>query len=168
MATYKVIRGDATQPQGEGIKLIPHVNNDVGAWGAGFVLAISRRWKEPEKQYRQWYADGRKNGIRTMELGKVQFVNCTDDIIVANMIGQVDTAADVTGRPPIRYISLAKAMMRVHDFIKDSAPVRATPISIHAPKFGSALAGGEWKVIEAFIHEIWVDRGIDVTIYEYP
>jgi O-acetyl-ADP-ribose deacetylase (regulator of RNase III) len=37
--------GDATAPVGEGQKLIVHVCNDIGAWGAGFVLALSKRWK---------------------------------------------------------------------------------------------------------------------------
>jgi len=36
MITYLV--GDATQPQGEGVKVIAHICNDIGAWGAGFVI----------------------------------------------------------------------------------------------------------------------------------
>jgi hypothetical protein len=37
------IAGDATAPIGDGNKIIAHVCNDIGAWGAGFVLAISKR-----------------------------------------------------------------------------------------------------------------------------
>ena len=54
MAELKYVDGDATQPQGPGLKYIIHCCNDVGAWGAGFVLAISKRWPGPEKAYREW------------------------------------------------------------------------------------------------------------------
>lgn len=47
------ITGDATDPTGGGNKIIAHVCNDIGAWGAGFVLAISRRWPQPEAEYRK-------------------------------------------------------------------------------------------------------------------
>ena len=45
----KYVIGDATQPVGEGEKLILHIVNDSNRWGAGFVLSLSKRWKEPEK-----------------------------------------------------------------------------------------------------------------------
>jgi O-acetyl-ADP-ribose deacetylase (regulator of RNase III) len=49
MQEIKYIKGDATNPVSEGEKIICHICNDIGRWGKGFVLAISRRWKEPEK-----------------------------------------------------------------------------------------------------------------------
>ena len=51
----KYIKGDATRPIGDGSKLILHICNDVGAWGSGFVVALSKRWKEPEQKYRELY-----------------------------------------------------------------------------------------------------------------
>lgn len=45
----KYLKGDATQPLVSGNKIIVHVCNDIGAWGKGFVLAISKRWAQPEK-----------------------------------------------------------------------------------------------------------------------
>ena len=39
--------GDATRPEGDGPKIIAHICNDVGAWGKGFVLALSKRWNTP-------------------------------------------------------------------------------------------------------------------------
>ena len=79
------LTGDATAPQGSGPKIIVHVCNDVGGWGKGFVVAVSRRWKEPEKQYRAWKKDP---SDQPFELGEVQFVQVEDDIWVANLIGQ--------------------------------------------------------------------------------
>lgn len=46
-AGIEYVRGDATTPLGKGPKVIAHVRNDLGGWGKGFVLAISRRWPEP-------------------------------------------------------------------------------------------------------------------------
>ncbi len=52
MLPLKTIKGDATSPQAKGRKVIAHICNDLGGWGKGFVLAISRRWPEPERDYR--------------------------------------------------------------------------------------------------------------------
>ena len=52
MMNIQYVKGDATTPQGDGHKIIVHVCNDLGKWGKGFVLAISKRWKEPEATYR--------------------------------------------------------------------------------------------------------------------
>ncbi|HJZ91138.1 MAG TPA: hypothetical protein VKE40_09715 [Gemmataceae bacterium] len=46
--TYQ--NGDATQPQALGVKMICHACNDIGARGKGFVLALSRRWEQPEAE----------------------------------------------------------------------------------------------------------------------
>lgn len=52
------IIGDATQPVYSGPAILVHVCNDLGKWGAGFVLAVSRRWPEPEAAYRAWHRGG--------------------------------------------------------------------------------------------------------------
>ncbi len=43
MSAIRYIKGDATQPQAGGNKVIAHVCNDLGGWGKGFVMAISKR-----------------------------------------------------------------------------------------------------------------------------
>jgi len=40
--------------------------------------------------------------------------------------------------------------------------------SVHGPRFGSALAGGDWKRIEEMIEKQLVAKGIPVTIYDFP
>ena len=40
MEALRIIKGDATAPQGSGTKIIAHVCNDQGGWGKGFVLAV--------------------------------------------------------------------------------------------------------------------------------
>lgn len=38
MITY--LTGDATKPRGNGRKIIAHVTNDEGAWGAGLLQRV--------------------------------------------------------------------------------------------------------------------------------
>jgi O-acetyl-ADP-ribose deacetylase (regulator of RNase III) len=67
MITY--LKGDATVPQAKGTKLIVHVCNTLGGWGAGFVLAISKRWEQPEAMYRRWYHQ--RKPIQNTEPGEI-------------------------------------------------------------------------------------------------
>src|ERR1044072_1671109 len=63
MAGISYLKGDATSPQAKGVKLICHICNDLGGWGKGFALAISRRWDEPEEKYRARKADRTKTAL---------------------------------------------------------------------------------------------------------
>ena len=71
----KYLIGDATQPTPDvvesgpenGVRLITHICNNQGGWGRGFVVALSKRWPEPERAYRQWFRAG-------LELGHIQTV----------------------------------------------------------------------------------------------
>ena len=148
MSKITYVKGDATRPIGNGNKIICHISNDIGGWGAGFVLALSRRWDEPEKQYRAMSKD-------KLKLGNVQFVKVEPDITVANMIGQHLCWAE-NGIPPIRYEAVRECLKKVNEY---ATTINAT---IHAPKFGSDLAGGDWNVIEKIIEETLT---VDVTIY---
>ena len=46
MTPLRILKGDATSPQAKGPKIIAHACNDIGGWGAGFVVAVSKRRKE--------------------------------------------------------------------------------------------------------------------------
>src|SRR4051794_40231059 len=95
MATIKYLIGDATQPQAKGNKVIAHVCNDLGGWGKGFVLAVSKRWDEPEAGYRAWHRDRSKNDFG---LGAVQLVPVEPYIWVANMVAQRGMKTGSNGR----------------------------------------------------------------------
>lgn len=142
------LKGDATLPQGTGKKLIIHVCNDIGAWGAGFVLALDKRWDAPRNNYL---------GMKNYVLGNVQFVVCDQEIIVANMIAQHDIRIK-ENMPPIRYFALRKCLRDVNEFAKK------TGATVHAPKFGAGLAGGDWKLIEKMIIE---EIEVPTFIYEF-
>lgn len=71
MSGIRYVRGDATVPSVKGVKVIAHVCNDIEGWGKGFVVAISRRWPEPEQAYR---ARHRGRAANDFGLGAVRFV----------------------------------------------------------------------------------------------
>lgn len=149
-------KGDATAPRKEGNKIIVHICNDIGGWGKGFVMAVSKRWPQPEREYRTWY----KNGTN-FALGKVQFVQVEQDTWVANMIGQHKINKDENGNPPIRYDALKECLTQVRDFaIQQQA-------SVHMPRIGCGLAGGKWEDIESIIQATLLSRGLEVQVYDF-
>src|SRR5262245_2849542 len=141
MAEIAYLKGDATSPQAAGVKMICHVCNDLGGWGKGFVVAVSKRWKEPEADYRAWHKSGRAGGF---ELGAVQFVQVEPYIWVANMIGQRGMKAG-SGGPPIRYDAVGSCLAKVAE------KARELGASVHMPRIGCGLAGGKWSEIEPLI-----------------
>lgn len=152
----RYIEGDATDPVGSGRKVIVHICNDSGKWGKGFVLAISRRWKEPELVYRESFNDSPQPA-----LGDVQFVRISDSISVANLIGQHGIVTRAGETPPIRYDAIRAGLMKV------AVQARADGASVHMPRIGCGLAGGEWAKVEPIVAESLVGQGVEVTVYDY-
>lgn len=148
--TITYLTGDATEPVKKPA-LIMHVCNDIGGWGRGFVLALSKKWPEPERYYRN---------LKSYTLGRAQFVDAGEGVFVANMIAQRDIYS-TRGVPPIRYDDLAGCLQQVAEFtlIKGG-------YSIHAPRIGCGLAGGSWSVVEPLIEFYLKDR--EVYIYDLP
>lgn len=157
MSEITYVRGDATAPFGKGVKLIAHVCNDLGGWGKGFVVAVSRRWPEPEAAYRRWHRERAKNDFG---LGAVQFVQVAPYTWVANMIGQHGMRTGSKG-VPVRYEAIDTALAALAD---KAAELDA---SVHMPRIGCGLAGGKWSRIEPLISERLVARGIAVTVYDF-
>ena len=166
------LQGDATSPQAAGPKIIAHVCNDAGRWGKGFVLAVSARWPSPEACYRRWYklrkADDRELQSSTrgavvtttgdFRLGEAQLVQVLPDMYVVNMIGQAGTRTGSKG-PPIRYSAVKAALARVAVF------AGSLGASVHMPRIGCGLAGGEWSRIEPLVEAAFHDRR--VLVYDF-
>ena len=151
---FKYVKGDATVPKGPGNKIIVHICNDLGKWGKGFVMAISKRWKAPEKIYRE--AFGAEGAPPT--LGEVQFVEVGEGIIVANLIGQHGIRRK-NSSPPIRYPAIEKGLKSIAVYAKEHNA------SIHMPRIGCGLAGGSWDRIEPLVLAVLGD--FDVTVYDF-
>jgi O-acetyl-ADP-ribose deacetylase (regulator of RNase III) len=158
MVGVEYVRGDAMSPQAKGVKVIAHVCNDRGGWGRGFVLALSRRWSEPEAAFRSWYRGRAGNDFG---LGAIQLVQVEPYIWVANMIGQHGTKTSRSVGPPIRYEAVDQCL--------EALAVRAAELgaSVHLPRIGCGLAGGRWERIEPLITRRLSEHGIAVTVYDH-
>ena len=150
--------GDATKPAGAGSKIIAHVCNDIGAWGRGFVLALSKLSPAPERGFKEWYAERGRNDFA---LGAVQFVSVSPDIKVANMIGQHGIRA-LQGVPPIRYDAVETALKIAGE------KAQTENASVHLPRIGCGLAGGKWSEIEPLIERQICALDVPVFVYDLP
>lgn len=158
MKEITYLKGDSTSPQTSGIKIIAHICNDIGGWGKGFVLAISKRWPEPEKAYREWHRDRAKNDFA---LGSIQIVQVEPYIYIANMIGQRGTKTGRSTGVPVRYEAIESCLEKLAE---ESKLLNA---SVHMPRIGCGLAGGKWDRIEPLIEKTLLENGIDVYVYDF-
>lgn len=152
------LKGDATSPQAKGIKIIAHISNDVGGWGKGFVLALSKRWKAPEQDFRAWYKDRSQNDFA---LGKLHLVQVEEYIYVASMIAQHGLKPNGKGVPPIRYEALAECLTTL---TQHALELNA---SVHMPRIGCGLSGGKWEKIEPMIQSTLLANHIRTYVYDY-
>lgn len=152
----KCVIGDATQPYGDDRKIIVHVCNDIGAWGKGFVLALSKRWQAPEAEYRTAF----KQDL-VPQLGDVQFVEVEPTITVANIIGQHGIARRNTKTPPVRYEAVREGLIKVAEYAQEKHA------SVHMPRIGCGLAGGKWEELEPIIVDTLIAAKVSVTVYDF-
>ena len=79
------------------------------------------------------------------------------------MIAQNGTISPKNPRP-LNYGALAFCMTDVRQYcnsLKDN--IEYGKVEIHAPKFGSGLAGGDWFFIQELMLDIW--KNLDTFIY---
>jgi O-acetyl-ADP-ribose deacetylase (regulator of RNase III) len=160
MITY--VKGDATLPQGSGVKIIAHVCNDGPGWGAGFVMALSARDTHPENRYRTWARQGWWAG-EPFKLGHIQVVQFDPahqlDTYVANMLAQIlVSSGDDTWGIPLRYYELETCLIELNQ------QAQFCLASVHMPRIGCGLAGGSWHMVEPIIARTLT---VPVTIYDY-
>lgn len=149
--------GDATFPNGEGTtkdrKIIIHCCNNKKGWGRGFVLAINKRSMEPRRVFVE---------EMSQELGEYKLVPISSDTNICNIVGQNGYGAEK--KQYVVYDALDRAFTRLAEEILSSN----IPTTIHAPRLGAGLAGGDWNVIESMLINRFINQGINVTIYDLP
>lgn len=161
------LKGDATKPVGDGLKFIIHVANCNNGWGRGFVLALSSKWKEPEAEFRSLFIDVSKDNWIKL-LGKIQHVRVEEDIVVVNMIaqkgyGKNNLQKHRTSEPdtetPLQLWALEECLRKIA-----KAAETLENVTIHGPRFGAGLSGGNWDDIEKLINKHM--SNLDVFIYD--
>lgn len=122
--------------------IVPHVCNDIGTWGAGFVIPLAEHFPRAKNSYLSKI---------DYKLGHVDFVpihqeKANNKISICNMIAQLGTVSEVNSKP-IKYWALAKCLkfINVINSLENA--------EIHTCAFGTGLAGGDWKVIAELLKE---------------
>lgn len=158
MAKYETIVGDVIPVLEESTPVIvPHICNDIGAWGAGFTGALDVVYPEIGERFRKMHTDPNNNGLH---LGDVTWATVGSHVNdVANMVAQCGVRSK-SNLQPIRYAALVLCMEKVLLHARETGVV-----NICCPRFGSGLAGGRWEFIELLIKEIWVNRGLNVKVW---
>lgn len=142
--------------------IVPHVCNNVNAFGAGFAGQVAQMYPEVKANFHLLGSQAK--------LGHVQFINVKSDkkyghsIIFANMIAQ-NKLINEKNKRPLNYAALVYCMNQVRSYSKHLQSASDTnSVEIHCPKFGSGLAGGNWNFISELITDVWYDMPVFVYL----
>ena len=156
-AQLRYMFGNALEPKGGGPKIIAHIVNDTTPkWGAGFALAVSRKWKFVQEDFQDWTASDDRN----LSLGNIHRTHIGDGLSIVHMIAQQGYGK--SARPRIRYTALRQALLQLSEAASRDAA------TVHLPRIGTGNAGGNWSLIREMIDDIIVRDGVRVTIYDLP
>jgi hypothetical protein len=148
--------GDATDPRGEGSRLIVHLVNDKTAnWGGPFARALRSRYPAAQAAFRDWASEPGH-----LRLGQVHLVDVSEQIAVATMVAQKGYGASVKTR--VRFAALRECLMQV------AAIARERGAAVHLPRIGTGEGKADWAIIRELIDDELVRAGLDVTIYTLP
>lgn len=157
--------GDATRPIGGGPKIIAHVVNDQGAWGAGFTRALDAVWPAAREDYTLWHRDRHSRRL-PFELGETRHdlvaggsVGSNEDVWVSHMLAQ-QGLPNSKNRRPLRYDALGHCLWEVGKLAK------TVHASVHMPRIGCGLAGGRWSIVQELISDSFCWDDIPVYVYD--
>src|SRR5262245_13808666 len=135
------VTGDATRPQTDGPAIIVHVCNDIGGW------ARASSWRSP--------GDG-PNPSCTTGTGTPIVRTTTSPLALSRSSRSRSNSGSPTSSgsegyavpkrvPPVRYdaIEAGLAIVTDHAAVLDA--------SVHMPRIGCGLAGGQWERIEPLL-----------------
>lgn len=145
---------------------VPHVCNNIDAFGAGFASQVADKYPSVKADYHMLGKTFLKNNF-----GYAQILDVYEDkkykhkLCFVNMIAQ-NGIINPSNPRPLNYMALARSMNHLCKYIDTHTKFPTSePVEIHCPKFGSGLAGGNWNFIENLIEDIWTKYF--VTVYNY-
>jgi hypothetical protein len=159
---FESIRKRANADHAGSSVLVPHVCNNIDLFGAGFAQNVADRYPSVKADYHMLGKTFLRNN-----LGHSQFLKVYEEpkykhkIYFVNMIAQNGIRSPSNNRP-LNYAALVRCMSQLSQFINQN---KGETFEIHAPKFGSGLAGGNWNFISDLIEDIWGRQ--TVFIYDF-
>jgi O-acetyl-ADP-ribose deacetylase (regulator of RNase III) len=151
------VRGDATAPRGEGVRIIAHLVNDrTPNWGGKFARALRSQYPVAQDEFRYWATSSGGN----LALGNVHFTMIESNLGIVTMVAQHGYGP--SPRPRLRYLALRECLEQLAKI------ATAQEATIHLPRIGAGEAGGRWEVIRELIDDTLCRKGVAVTVYTLP
>jgi hypothetical protein len=168
--------GDATRPNVPSPYWILQGNNNIGAWGAGFVLAINNTFGveegSPFKEYLRWFDDSIQEYNITPQLGDIQFVSVGNGNKVINMITQKGCGPVFCRKTeigiPFRYEAFEECLLRVSVFAREFEQRHGKFPTLISPRIGCGLAMASWTKVEHIIEDVFLHMDIEYVVYDLP
>jgi O-acetyl-ADP-ribose deacetylase (regulator of RNase III) len=152
------VYGNATEPRGDGQRIVVHIVNDKTAtWGGGgFASAVRAAWPDVQADVRDWAATHRG----ALTLGAVRMSTVSPTLLVASIVAQHGYGPST--RPRIRYAALREGLAAVAE------RARLASATVHMPRIGTGQAGGSWSIIADLIRDTLGAANVPVTVYDQP
>lgn len=138
-------------------KIIAHVVNDQGGFGAGVALGLAQTYPTVKRSYREWYCG---NAAVPFKLGEVQYVDVTSNLFIANMLCQKGYISDENPHP-FNFLAFHQAFNNVLNL------AYANGLSVHMPRVGSGLGGANWEEVYSDIADLYQTRDLLPELYIY-
>lgn len=150
-------KGDVIKALADGeISLLAHGCNCSGGFGSGVAGGIVKRYPSVRNAYLRAHEAGH------WKLGAIQIIVIGSNRAVINCGTQQEFGGSPEEQPLKMYCS--------YDAIKEVMLKLYTRVSsertLGIPMIAAGLAGGNWKVIEAIINEVFHDKDIYVYTWE--
>jgi len=130
--------GSALDPVGTDRFVIAHIVNDKHAWGAGFVVPLAKKFPASRQAYL---------GLHEHIRGLIQIVGVSIDYRVGCVVNMCAQTLGV--KHPLDYEALKLCIGHTQRFALNAGA------SVHIPRIGCGLAGGDWTRIVRMIPESW-------------
>ncbi len=169
--SISILKGDVTNPVGDGVKVIVHCVNDIPCMGSGVAAAISKKWPHTREAYMNWgnHHDDYENV--DFKLGDIMACRAEENIFVCHLVGQKNVGGEtIDGKyiPPVRYEAIREGMYRLRQSIKRyRSRANREDVSIHAPLLGTDLAGGTLEKVYEIVNEVFGKSEIDFHFYAF-
>lgn len=151
------VHGDVLSPAGAGPKVICQlVNDQARVWGGGVARSAAQKFPAAQRDFSGWLWEI----PRPQRLGSVHFAEVRHTTFLASLVAQQGYGASTA--PRIRYAPLERCLSRVAQFALERAA------SIHMPRIGGGISGGDWNMVEEIVREAVIAKGVPVTVHDLP
>lgn len=152
MTEIEYKQGDATVASVGEKTYIVHICNNLGAWGAGFVLPLAKRYPKSREVY---FAHK-----RDLPLGTNQPVYIDESVTIFNMIAQ-DGFPSREHPVAVSYKALEKCLTEIGQI------AASTGYTVQMPRIGCGIGGGRWQDVEGIVKRTLCAQDVPVRVLDF-